>query len=109
MYRPSTGKVYLRYELTTGVADHEFYYGIAGDIIIAGNWDNDGTDTVGAWRSPDDISDLYTSGWVRDQSGWSFIAIQRRGTLYLANANNNVAPDLILTDMIGIPVAGNFY
>ncbi|MBT8239884.1 MAG: hypothetical protein KJN63_01500, partial [Acidimicrobiia bacterium] len=93
VFRTSTGKVYLRYDLTTGVADHEFDFGIAGDVIIAGDWDNDGTDTVGAWRPDDEISSVEPS----------------RGTLYLANTNDNVAPDLVLSNTVGIPVAGNFY
>ena len=93
VFRPSTGKVYLRFELTTGIADHEFAFGLAGDTIIAGDWDNDGSDTVGAWRPSEEISIFAPS----------------RGTLYLANTNDNVAPDLILTDTVGLPVAGNFY
>ena len=29
---------------------NEFFYGIQGDKIIAGDWTNDGTDTVGIFR-----------------------------------------------------------
>lgn len=50
LHRGSTGLVYFRNSLTTGVADSEFIYGDPGDRLAAGDWDADGEDTVGVYR-----------------------------------------------------------
>ena len=50
LYRVSTGFVYFRNSLTSGVAELEFYYGDPGDVILAGDWDGDGDDTVAVYR-----------------------------------------------------------
>lgn len=54
LYRESTGQVFLRNSNTQGIADDDFYYGIPGDKINAGDWlwnDNvPGPDTVGIYR-----------------------------------------------------------
>jgi hypothetical protein len=50
LHRGSTGLVYFRNSLTTGVADSEFIYGDPGDRLAAGDWDGDGEDTVGVYR-----------------------------------------------------------
>ncbi len=50
LHRGSTGLVYFRNSLTTGVADAEFIYGDPGDRLAAGDWDGDGEDTVGVYR-----------------------------------------------------------
>ncbi len=50
LYRQSTGYLYFRNELSTGVADNSFYYGDPGDRIMAGDWDGDGIDTVAVYR-----------------------------------------------------------
>jgi hypothetical protein len=36
--------------LTTGVAEADFIYGDPGDVVVAGDWDGDGRDTVGLYR-----------------------------------------------------------
>jgi hypothetical protein len=51
LYRQSTGFVYFRNSLTTGIADLAFFYGDPGDQILAGDWDGDGDDTVGVYRA----------------------------------------------------------
>ena len=53
MYRQSSGFVYFRDSLTTGAADFEFFYGDPGDVIMAGDWDGDGDDTVAVYRPSD--------------------------------------------------------
>jgi len=53
LHRASTGFVYLRYTLDTGIADQEFFYGIPRDVPIAGDWDGDGVDTVAVFRPKD--------------------------------------------------------
>lgn len=53
LHRESTGFVYFRDTLTTGIADSDFFYGNPGDQIITGSWAEDptkGPDTVGLFR-----------------------------------------------------------
>jgi len=61
LHRGSTGFVYFRNSLTTGVADLSFFYGDPGDQIIAGDWDGDGDDTVGVYRPSDGMVYLNMS------------------------------------------------
>ncbi|MGI9643392.1 MAG: thermonuclease family protein [Acidimicrobiia bacterium] len=54
LHRETTGYVYYRNTLTTGVADNEFFYGNPGDEILAENWGTsgvEGADTVGLSRA----------------------------------------------------------
>jgi hypothetical protein len=50
LHRESTGLVYFRNTLSTGIADSQFIYGDPGDVIAAGDWNGDGIDTVAAYR-----------------------------------------------------------
>ena len=50
MYRQSDGYVYLRNSNTQGVADIRFFFGNAGDIPLAGDFNGDGCDTVSIYR-----------------------------------------------------------
>jgi len=50
LHRESTGLVYFRNTLTTGVADSQFIFGNPGDRIMAGDWDGSGKDTVAVYR-----------------------------------------------------------
>jgi Peptidase family M23 len=50
LHRESSGYVYFRNSLTSGVAEFEFYFGDPGDVLLAGDWDGDGDDTVGVYR-----------------------------------------------------------
>lgn len=53
LHRESTGYVYYRNTLTTGVADNEFFYGNPGDQVFAGRWAQNptpGPETVGLFR-----------------------------------------------------------
>jgi len=43
--------VYFTNTLRTGNADLSFFFGNPGDQILAGDWDGDGDDTVGVYRS----------------------------------------------------------
>jgi hypothetical protein len=57
MYRPSNGFAYLTNETPpdggVGVGDPDltFFFGIPGDEVVAGDWDGDGTDTLGIRRN----------------------------------------------------------
>ena len=74
-----------RFDHSTGVADSEFFYGIPGDQIITGDWNHDGTDTVGIWRESTD-------------------------SFYLSDTNSTTIADYRFPYLDGIwaPVAGSF-
>lgn len=50
LHRESTGRVYFRFSLTTGIADRDFFYGNPGDFLVAGDWNGDGVDTPAIYR-----------------------------------------------------------
>ena len=53
LHRESTGFVYYRDTLTTGIADNDFFFGNPGDQILTGRWAQNptaGPDTVGIFR-----------------------------------------------------------
>ena len=51
LHRESTGFVYYRNTLTTGIANNQFFFGNPGDRLIAGDWGQvDGVDTPGLFR-----------------------------------------------------------
>jgi hypothetical protein len=74
LHRESTGLVYFRNTLTTGIADNQFFFGNPGDRLIAGDWGTvDGTDTPGLFRPSN--STLYfrhsnTQGNADSQFTW---------------------------------------
>jgi hypothetical protein len=47
--------VYFRNSNSTGVADNQFIYGDPGDKIVAGDWNGDGTDTIGVYRPSENV------------------------------------------------------
>jgi len=51
VFRPSNGALYLRNSNTTGFADVAINYGLAGDYPVVGDWDGNGTDTIGVYRN----------------------------------------------------------
>jgi hypothetical protein len=53
LHRESTGRVYFRFSLTTGIADRDFIYGDPGDFLLAGDWNGDGVDTPAIYRPSD--------------------------------------------------------
>jgi hypothetical protein len=50
LHRASTGLVYYRDSLSTGVAHSSFIFGDPSDRFVAGDWSGDGVDTVGVYR-----------------------------------------------------------
>lgn len=104
----------LRNSLTAGVPETIFPHGKSGDLAIAGDWNKDGTDTIGFYRSGDfylrnsnssgssDVSfsfanpgDLPLAGdWNGD--GTDTIGVYRPSnrTFYLRNSNSGGAPDI---------------
>src|SRR6266540_1576705 len=51
VFRPSNGALYLKNQNTTGVADIQINYGIPNDYPIVGDWDGNGTVTIGVYRN----------------------------------------------------------
>ena len=65
-------------------ADNEFFFGQNGDRVVADDWTNDGTDTVGIFRSSN-------------------------GRFYLSYVNElRFADEEIVVPWSGFPVAGQF-
>ncbi len=51
VYRPSNGALYLKNSNTTGFADVAINYGLPGDYPVVGDWDGNGTVTIGIYRN----------------------------------------------------------
>ncbi len=51
VFRPGNGLLYLKNTNTTGFADVAINYGAGGDYPITGDWDGNGTDTIGIYRN----------------------------------------------------------
>ncbi len=51
VFRPSNGLLYLKNVNTTGFADVAINYGLGGDYPVTGDWDGNGTDTIGIYRN----------------------------------------------------------
>jgi hypothetical protein len=49
LQNPATNGVHLKNQNSPGVADWTFTYGGAGWVLVAGNWDCDAVDTIGAY------------------------------------------------------------
>jgi len=51
VFRPSNGIIFLKNTNQTGYADIALNYGLAGDQPVVGDWDGNGTDTIGVYRN----------------------------------------------------------
>ena len=51
VFRPGNGLLYLKNSNDTGIADIALNYGLPGDYPVVGDWDGDGTTTIGVYRS----------------------------------------------------------
>ena len=51
VFRPSNGLLYLKNTNTTGIADVAINYGLGGDYPVVGDWDGNGTTTIGVYRN----------------------------------------------------------
>ena len=51
VFRPSNGLMYLKNASTTGSSDVAINYGKGGDYPVIGDWDGNGTDTIGIYRN----------------------------------------------------------
>jgi mannan endo-1,4-beta-mannosidase len=50
VFRPSNGLLFLKNSNTTGIADAALNYGNPGDYPVVGDWDGNGTVTIGIYR-----------------------------------------------------------
>ena len=50
VFRPSNGLLYLKNTHTSGFADIAINYGLPGDYPVVGDWDGNGTVTIGIYR-----------------------------------------------------------
>ncbi|MCS7079987.1 MAG: hypothetical protein NZ585_08040 [Chloracidobacterium sp.] len=132
LFRRSDGFFYLRNSLTSGVADTAFFFGLGNDIPLSGDWDGDGTTTIGVFRvtgetatfflknsnSPGfaDVSfpfgapgDIPIAGdWNGD--GRDTVGVFRNGVFFLRNTNSAGAPDVVVNFGLGtdVPVVGDW-
>ncbi|MFQ3589894.1 MAG: reprolysin-like metallopeptidase, partial [Chloracidobacterium sp.] len=131
MFRPSNGFFYLRYSNTPGFADTDFFYGLAADVPIIGDWNGDGIETIGIFRNGEfflrnsntagfaDVpafslggvqpGDIPLSGdW--DGNGVATVGVFRAGLFLLRNSNTSGAPDVVVAYGGGddLPIVGDW-
>ena len=51
VFRPSNGVIFLKNSNSSGFADVTLNYGMGGDYPVVGDWDGNGTDTIGVYRN----------------------------------------------------------
>ena len=111
VFRPSNGLLYLKHANTTGFADVAINYGTAGDYPVAGDWDGNGTVTIGIYRNGTfylrnsntvGFANLvFAFGQPGDQpvagdwngDGTDTIGVYRNGLFLLRNSNSAGAVD----------------
>jgi hypothetical protein len=121
VFRPSNGALYLKVSNFSGYADIAINYGIPNDYPVVGDWDGNGTDTIGIFRNgvfylrnanTIGIADIYFNfGSPGDQpiaGDWNGDGVDTIGlyrpstfTFYLRNSNTTGAPDA--TFQLGMP------
>lgn len=121
VFRPSNGALYLKLSNFTGFANMQLNYGIGGDYPITGDWDGNGTDTIGIYRNglfylrnsnTIGFADLtFAFGSPGDQpvagdwngDGVDTVGVYRSSnfTFYLRNTNSPGNPDMIFS--LGTP------
>ena len=64
VFRPSNGLLYLKNANQTGVADIALNYGLPGDYPVVGDWDGDGTATIGVYRNGSFLPPQQQHDWL---------------------------------------------
>ena len=128
VFRPSNGALYLKNSNTAGFADIAINYGLSGDCPITGDWDGNGTDTIGIYR--DGVFYLRNSnslgfadiafafGAAGDQpiagdwngDGTDTIGVYRNGRFLLRNSNSAGAASatFVLGNSGDVGIAGDW-
>ena len=110
VFRPGNGLLYLKNTNTTGFADVAINYGLPGDYPVVGDWDGNGTATIGIYRNGTfylrnsntvGFADIvFAFGLPGDQpvagdwngDGKDTIGVYRNGRFYLRNSNSSGPP-----------------
>ena len=130
VFRPSNGLLYLKNSNTTGFADIAINYGLGGDYPVVGDWDGNGTATIGIYRNGSfylrnsntiGFADLvFPFGAPGDQpiagdwdgDGLDTIGVYRSatGAFYLRNSNSTGAPEMsfFLGNVGDVGIAGDW-
>jgi hypothetical protein len=119
VFRPGNGALYLKNRNETGFADVQINYGLRGDYPVVGDWDGNGTATIGIYRNGSfylrnentiGFADLtFPFGMPGDQpvagdwdgDGVDTIGVYRNGTFYLRNSNDPGMAEMIFS--LGVP------
>jgi hypothetical protein len=133
-FDPADGTFRLRTTATSGPADFQFRFGGENWVGLAGDWNGDGTDTIGSFDPstatfylrnqnnndgpPDVIFQFGGSSWIPLMGDWDGNSTDTVGafdpstaTFYLRNANNNNGPPDFVFSFGGsehIPLAGDW-
>jgi hypothetical protein len=130
VFRPSNGLLYLKNANTTGFADVAINYGLGGDYPVTGDWDGNGTATIGIYRNGSfylrnsntiGFADIvFAFGMPGDQpiagdwdgNGTDTIGVYRpsTGQFLLRNSNTNSTPDMsfYLGNVGDVGIAGDW-
>ena len=110
VFRPSNGALYLKNKNVTGFADVQINYGLGGDYPVVGDWDGNGTVTIGIYRNGSFyLRNANTIGFADivfpfgapgdqpvagdwDGDGDDTIGVYRNGTFFLRNSNTPARP-----------------
>jgi uncharacterized protein YkwD len=118
---------FLRNSLTTGVADSQFDLGNPGDVVLACDWNGDGTDTPGIFRSGTwYVTDQLGAGGIRtfvfgspgdvpvcgdwNGDGKDTPGVFRSGLFFLRNSTTSGFADIVLPfgDPGDLPAVGDW-
>jgi hypothetical protein len=112
VFRPSNGALFLKNANTSGIADIAINYGLPGDYPVVGDWDGNGTATIGIYRNGSfylrnsntiGFADIvFPFGLSGDQpiagdwngDGIDTIGVFRNGTFYLRDSNSGGVADI---------------
>jgi hypothetical protein len=128
VFRPSNGLLYLKNKNETGFADAALNYGLGGDYPVVGDWDGNGTVTIGVYRNGYFyLKNANTLGFAElvfpfgtpgdqpisgdwDGDGIDTIGVYRNGQFMLRNSNTIGFAELIfgLGNPGDMPIAGNW-
>jgi len=130
VFRPSNGLLYLKNSNSTGFADIAINYGLPGDYPVVGDWDGNGTVTIGIYRNGSfylrnsntvGFADIvFPFGAPGDQpiagdwnnDGTDTIGVYRpsNGQFFLRNSNSAGSPDVsfFLGNVGDVGIAGDW-